>query len=81
MDSRVVQQRFERERQPLTLMDHPNISRVLDGSMAPTGQPFFVMKLINLLPLNRLCDAAKLTLPQRLELVVPIRPAVQHARQ
>jgi len=45
MDSRAVLARFEQERQALALMDHPNIARVLDGGMTPTGQPFFVMEL------------------------------------
>src|SRR5262249_50820746 len=47
MDSRAVLARFEQERQALALMDHPNIARVLDGGMTPTGQPFFVMDLVN----------------------------------
>jgi hypothetical protein len=46
MDSRAVLQRFEQERQALALMDHPNIARVLDGGLTPTGQPFFVMELV-----------------------------------
>ena len=62
-------------------MDHPNIARVLDGGMTPTGQPFFVMELVNGLPLNKFCDEMKLTPKQRLELFVPICQAVQHAHQ
>src|SRR5947209_14032881 len=62
-------------------MDHPNIARVLDGGMTPTGQPFFVMELVNGLPLNQFCDQAKLTPKERLELFVPICHAVQHAHQ
>jgi eukaryotic-like serine/threonine-protein kinase len=81
MDSKAVLARFEQERQALALMDHPNISRVLDGGMTPTGQPFFVMDLVNGLSLTRFCDEAKLTLRQRLELFVPICQAVQHAHQ
>ncbi|MFL5244122.1 MAG: protein kinase domain-containing protein [Gemmataceae bacterium] len=81
MDSRAVLARFEQERQALALMDHPNIARVLDGGMTPTGQPFFVMELVNGVALNKYCDEAKLTLKQRLELFVPICQAVQHAHQ
>ena len=60
MDSRAVLQRFEQERQALALMDHPNIAKVLDGGMTPNGQPFFVMELVNGLPLTKFCDEAKL---------------------
>jgi serine/threonine protein kinase/Tfp pilus assembly protein PilF len=81
MDSKAVLQRFEQERQALALMDHPNISRVLDGGLTPTGQPFFVMELVSGLPLTRFCDASRLTPRQRLELFVPICQAVQHAHQ
>jgi serine/threonine-protein kinase len=37
MDTKAVLARFEQERQALALMDHPNIARVLDGGMTPTG--------------------------------------------
>ncbi len=81
MDSKAVVTRFEQERQALAMMDHPNIARVLDGGMTPSGQPFFVMELVNGLPLTKFCDEAKLTLRQRLELYLPICQAVQHAHQ
>jgi serine/threonine protein kinase len=81
MDSKAVLQRFEQERQALALMDHPNIARVLDGGLTPTGQPFFVMELVNGLPLTRFCDKGGLTPQARLELFVPICHAVQHAHQ
>ena len=80
-DSRAVLQRFEHERQALALMDHPNIARVYDGGLTPSGQPFFVMELVSGQSLTRFCDAAKLTLRERLELFVPICQAVQHAHQ
>ncbi len=81
MDSRAVLQRFEQERQALAMMDHPHIARVLDGGMTPTGQPFFVMELVNGLPLTKFCDELRLTPQARLELFVPICQAVQHAHQ
>jgi eukaryotic-like serine/threonine-protein kinase len=81
MDSRAVLARFEQERQALAMMDHPNIAKVLDAGLTQTGQPFFVMELVNGLPLNRFCDELKLTPRERLELFVPICQAVQHAHQ
>ncbi len=81
MDSRALLARFEQERQALAVMEHPNVARVLDGGLTPTGQPFFVMELVNGLPLNTFCDEARLTLRERLELFVPICRAVQHAHQ
>ena len=81
MDSKAVLTRFEQERQALAMMDHPNIAKVLDGGLTPTGQPFFVMELVNGLPLTKFCDEARLTPRDRLELFVPICHAVQHAHQ
>ncbi len=79
--SRAMFARFERERQALALMDHPNIARVLDGGLTPSGQPFFVMELVQGLPLTKFCDQARLPLHERLELFVLICQAVQHAHQ
>jgi Tfp pilus assembly protein PilF len=81
MDTKAVLQRFEAERQALAMMDHPNIARVLDGGMTPDRRPFFVMELVNGLPLTRFCDEAKLGIRKRLELFAAICQAVQHAHQ
>lgn len=81
MDSRATLARFEQERQALAMMDHPNIAQVLDGGLTPAGKPFFVMELVNGLPLTKFCDDATLSLRQRLELFVTICQAVQHAHQ
>ncbi len=81
MDSTSVLARFEQERQALALMDHPYIAKVFDAGLTPTGQPFFVMELVDGQALTLFCDAARLTPRQRLELFVPICLAVQHAHQ
>src|SRR4051812_10064737 len=51
--------RFEQERQALALMDHVNIAKVLDAGVAG-GRPFFVMELIQGVPITRYCDDARL---------------------
>ena len=81
MDSKSVLVRFEQERQALAVMDHPNIAKVLDGGLTESGQPFFVMELVDGAPLTKFCDEAKLGIKERLELFVPICQAVQHAHQ
>src|SRR5262249_37571304 len=81
MDSNAVVTRFEAERQALALMDHPNIAKVFDGGLTDRGRPFFVMELVNGLPLTRFCDEMKLSPRERLELFVPVCQAVQHAHQ
>ena len=81
MDSKAVLQRFEQERQALALMDHPHIAKVLDGGLTRERRPFFVMELVNGLPLTRFCDEAKLGIRERLEVFTSICQAVQHAHQ
>ena len=81
MDSKQVLSRFEVERQALALMDHPNIAKVLDGGMTEQGRPFFVMEYVKGVPITEFCDSAKLTVRERLKLLVPVCQAVQHAHQ
>jgi serine/threonine protein kinase/tetratricopeptide (TPR) repeat protein len=81
MDRRQVLARFEGERQALDLMDHPHIAKVFDAGAAPDGRPYFVMELVNGVPITRYCDEHRLTPRQRLELFVPVCQAIQHAHQ
>lgn len=81
LDSRQVIARFEAERQALAMMDHQNIAKVLDAGTTSAGQPFFVMELVNGVPLTKYCDTNKLTLDERLQLFIPVCQAVQHAHQ
>jgi len=79
MDSRSVLARFEQERQALALMDHPNVAKVLDGGATPQGRPFFVMEYVQGEPITDYCDRARLTTRQRIQLMIPVCEAVQHA--
>ena len=81
MNSRQVLARFEAERQALSLMDHPNIARVLDAGTTGSGRPYFVMELVKGQPITKYCDDKQLSVPQRLELFGDVCRAVQHAHQ
>ena len=81
MDSREVLGRFQAERQILALLDHPCITRVYDAGITESGHPYFVMELIRGIPLTEYCDLHKLSLRERLELMVQICQGVQHAHQ
>ncbi len=81
MDTREVIARFEAERQALALMDHPNVAKVLDAGATDSGLPYFVMELVNGLPVTKFCDEQHLTPKERLQLFVPICKAIQHAHQ
>jgi eukaryotic-like serine/threonine-protein kinase len=62
-------------------MDHPNIARVLDAGTSDQGIPYFVMELVNGLPITTYCDRHELSLTERLQLFVQVCLAVQHAHQ
>jgi serine/threonine protein kinase/Flp pilus assembly protein TadD len=81
MDTRGVIARFEAERQALAVMDHPNIAKVLDAGPTVTGRPYFVMELVRGVPVTSYCDRHQLTIRQRVELLVPVCSAIQHAHQ
>ena len=56
MDTRQVLARFKAELQALSLMDHPNIARVLDAGSTDSGRPYFVMELVRGVPITDYCD-------------------------
>ena len=81
MDTREVIGRFEQERQALAMMDHPNIARVFDAGATQSGRPFFVMELVNGIPITQFCDEQEFTTRQRLELFAEVCSAINHAHQ
>lgn len=81
MDTREIVQRFERERQTLASLDHPNIARLLDGGTTPDGLPYFVMEYVVGQPIDRYADARRLSIDERLRLFSDVCGAVQYAHQ
>jgi hypothetical protein len=81
MDTRQVVARFEAERQALALMDHPNIAKVLDGGATDTGRPYFVMELVQGVPITEFCDKNRLSTQERIKLLIPVCQAIQSAHQ
>jgi serine/threonine protein kinase/tetratricopeptide (TPR) repeat protein len=81
LDTRSVVRRFEAERQVLALMDHPGVARIYDAGVSSEGQPYFVMELFEGTPLTSFCDAHELSISLRLELLLQVADAVQHAHR
>ena len=52
MDTKQVIARFENERQALAVMDHPNIAHVFDAGATSNGRPYFVMELVDGIPIT-----------------------------
>ncbi len=80
-DSGLVLNRFKNERQILATLEHPNISRLLDGGATEEGVPYLVMELIDGKRIDTFCDEHKLGTTERLKLLLEICSAVQYAHQ
>src|SRR3954468_1827736 len=72
MDTRQVVARFDAERQALALMDHPNIAKVLEAGATDGGRPYFVMELVQGVPITAYCDEHRMTPAERLGLFVQV---------
>lgn len=81
MDTHEVVARFEAERQALAMMNHPNVARIFEAGVTEDGRPYFVMEYVRGEPITGYCDQRKLSIRQRLELVIQACDAVQHAHQ
>jgi len=73
--------RFEKERQIMANLSHPNIARLLDGGALKNGQPWLVMEYVEGLELLDWCARNNATIRQRLELFLKICDAVSHAHR
>ncbi|MGB0716986.1 MAG: serine/threonine protein kinase, partial [Phycisphaerae bacterium] len=86
MDCASVIKRFERERQTLAIMDHPNVAKVFDGGVigeghVGAGRPYFAMELVDGRPITEYCDQKRLSIEERLELFLGVCRGLEHAHQ
>ena len=81
METRSVIARFGAERQALAMMDHPNIARVYDAGATDRGPPYFVMELVRGVRITKYCDEHRLSVRARLDLLIQVCQAIQHAHQ
>ena len=73
------EQRFRREGSFLARLAHPHIARLVDAGLAPGGQPYLVLELVEGQPIDRYCDERRLGIEARLRLFLDVLAAVAHA--
>src|SRR5262249_34773757 len=73
--------RFQQEREILASLDHPNITRLLDGGATDEGWPYFVMEYVEGQPIDQWCDERRLNISRRIELFRDVIAAVRYAHQ
>ncbi len=79
-NTRIIK-RFKREIEFLTLLEHPNITRIIDWGVTDDGLPWYVMEFVEGMPITQYCNEKKLNLDQRLQLFEQVCDAVQHAHK
>jgi eukaryotic-like serine/threonine-protein kinase len=86
-NSSVAQQnlwRLEHESEILAQLDHPGIARVYASGTFDAGrghQPWFAMELVDGAPLHHYCATHQFSIQEKLELLLLICEAVQHAHE
>jgi tetratricopeptide (TPR) repeat protein len=73
--------RFRDERRILAALDHPHIARLLDGGVTEDGTPWFAMEYVAGLPIDQHATANRLSIAERLRLLLQACEAVQYAHQ
>ena len=68
-----------RERQALAALQHPNITRILDGGETSEGIPYLVMEHVDGVPITDFATQQRLTTRQRLSLFIKVCRAVAFA--
>lgn len=72
-------QRFQREGTALARLSHPAIARLLDAGIRASGQPYLVIEYVRGKRIDQWCDDRRLSMNERLELVLTVCRAVHHA--
>ncbi len=73
--------RFEQERQILAAARHPGIARLLDGGVSDDGRPFLAMEYVEGLPIDQHADLHRLTVRERVRLLVQVGRAIEDAHR
>jgi eukaryotic-like serine/threonine-protein kinase len=81
VDTQAVLRRFRQERQILAPLDHPNITKLLDGGTTEQGLPYFVMDYVEGTRIDDYCDNHRLSINERIRLFRDVCSAVQYIHQ
>jgi serine/threonine protein kinase len=76
-----LHERFARERNILAGLAHPLIARLLDAGVTQDGQPYLALEYVEGTSLITHCDERRLSLPERIALLMQVIAAVQYAHQ
>jgi eukaryotic-like serine/threonine-protein kinase len=72
-------EQVRREAGLLAQQSHANTAKLFDAGFCENGQPYLVLEYVQGRRIDEYCSELGLTLPERLELLLPIVEAVAHA--
>jgi tetratricopeptide (TPR) repeat protein len=76
-----LRDRFQREREFLARLEHPNIARLIDAGATSDDVPYLVMEYVDGVPIDRYCSERDPSLDDRLALLRQVCAGVAHAHQ
>lgn len=79
MDTDEVIRRFRREGQILARLEHPGIARLYDADVAPDGRSYLVLEYVDGEPIDVAADASRLSVNDRIRLLLDVCDAVAFA--
>ena len=74
-------ERFQREQHILATLDHPHITKLLDAGLGEAGHPYLAMEYVNGQHLDTWCDTRKLSVADRIGLMLQVCDAVGYAHR
>jgi eukaryotic-like serine/threonine-protein kinase len=81
LDPDLVARRFQREREVLGRLEHPNIARLVEGGTADDGTLYLVLTYVDGVPMDDFCCERALTLRQRIAVFRLVCRAVAFAHE
>ena len=73
--------RFQQEQSLLARMTHPGIATVFDAGQTEEGLPYLIMEMVRGVPITQYCLEKKLDFRSRIQLMLDVCRAVQHAHE
>lgn len=81
LDDRGGRERFDRERDILAELAHPNIARLYDAGVTAEGRPYLALEAVDGVPITAFAEANGIGVPERIRLFLPVLDAVQYAHR
>ncbi|MEO6588222.1 MAG: serine/threonine-protein kinase [Pyrinomonadaceae bacterium] len=81
MNTAALRRRFQKERNILASLEHPNVARLLDAGTTDDKIPFIAMEYVEGLPVDDFCNKNNLDLNERLDLFRKVCATVSFAHR